>query len=41
MAIAKGLSKVAAVIGIGESDYVGDHARVRAGECPCCDHHAA
>ena len=32
MAIAKSLSKVAAVIGIGESDYVGDHARVRAGE---------
>jgi acetyl-CoA acetyltransferase len=34
MAIAKSLSKVAAVIGIGESDYVGDHARVRAGERP-------
>ena len=29
-----GLSKVAAVIGVGESDYVGDHARVRAGEKP-------
>ena len=34
MAIANSLSKVAAVIGIGESDYVGDHARVRAGERP-------
>jgi acetyl-CoA acetyltransferase len=29
-----GLSKVAAVIGVGQSDYVGDHARVRAGEKP-------
>ncbi len=29
-----GLKGVAAVIGVGESDYVGDHARVRAGEKP-------
>jgi acetyl-CoA acetyltransferase len=28
------LSKVAAVIGVGESDYVGDYARVRGGEKP-------
>ena len=28
------LSKVGAVIGIGQSDYVGDHARVRAGAKP-------
>jgi len=29
-----GLSKIAAVIGVGQSDYVGDYARVRAGEKP-------
>ncbi len=29
-----GLSKVAAVIGVGQSDYVGDYARVKAGEKP-------
>ncbi len=29
-----GLKNVAAVIGVGESDYVADHARVRAGEKP-------
>ena len=29
-----GLSKVAAIIGVGQSDYVGDYARVRAGEKP-------
>lgn len=28
------LSKVGAVIGVGQSDYVSDHARVRAGEKP-------
>ncbi|HVY16954.1 MAG TPA: thiolase family protein [Rhodopila sp.] len=28
------LSKVAAVIGVGQTDYVGDYARVRAGEKP-------
>jgi acetyl-CoA acetyltransferase len=28
------LAKTAAVIGVGESDYVADHARVRAGEKP-------
>ena len=28
------LSKVAAVVGVGNSDYVADHARVRAGEKP-------
>ena len=28
------LADVAAVIGIGQTDWVGDHARVRAGECP-------
>jgi acetyl-CoA acetyltransferase len=28
------LSKIAAVIGVGQSDYVGDHARVRANEKP-------
>lgn len=29
-----GLSKVAAVIGVGQTDYVGDYARVKAGEKP-------
>jgi acetyl-CoA acetyltransferase len=29
-----GLGKIAAVIGVGQSDYVGDYARVRAGEKP-------
>ena len=29
-----GLKDVAAVIGVGESDYVADHAKVRAGEKP-------
>jgi acetyl-CoA acetyltransferase len=29
-----GLGKVAAVIGVGQSDYVGDYARVKAGEKP-------
>jgi len=29
-----GLSKLAAVIGVGQSDYVGDYARVKAGEKP-------
>ena len=29
-----GLSKIAAVIGVGQSDYAGDYARVRAGEKP-------
>ena len=28
------LSKVAAVVGVGHSDYVADYARVRAGEKP-------
>lgn len=28
------LADVAAVIGIGQTDWVADHARVRAGECP-------
>ncbi|MBT9290383.1 thiolase family protein [Prosthecodimorpha staleyi] len=31
---ARDLARVGAVIGVGESDYVGDHARVRAGEKP-------
>ncbi len=29
-----GLSKIAAVIGVGQTDYVGDYARVKAGEKP-------
>jgi acetyl-CoA acetyltransferase len=29
-----GLSKVAAVIGVGQSDYIGDHEKVRAGAKP-------
>ncbi len=29
-----GLSKVAAVIGVGQTDYIGDHAKVRAGGKP-------
>lgn len=31
---ARGLNGVGAVIGVGESDYIADHARVRAGEKP-------
>ncbi len=29
-----GLGRVAAVVGVGHTDWVGDHARVRAGEKP-------
>lgn len=30
----RGLNKIAAVVGVGHSDWIGDHARVRAGEKP-------
>ncbi len=30
----RGRSKIAAVIGVGQSDYIGDHEKVRAGGKP-------